>query len=229
MSRGTAATPNAAFIDYPRQARYGRTLPKSKVYEHAQAKTRLKKLFVEQVEQIVWDYKLAPETINLPASSVVPEIQVFTIHLKTPDLNPDVLHCIDSAVRFPTVFELSFQGCRRVTAAHKRPGASPPGQWAVSSYFSTGWQPGDCPRAVLPTALDLAGLYEHLLRRLIALRPRAGEALVDLVARMDRVAAKRLEVDKTRGKLAREKQFNRKVQINAELRQLRHELETLTH
>jgi hypothetical protein len=29
--------------------------------------TRLKDLFVEQVEQIVWQYKLAPETINLPA------------------------------------------------------------------------------------------------------------------------------------------------------------------
>ena len=59
---------NAAFINYPKQAAFGRTLPKNKIYEHSGANTRLKDLFVEQVEQIVWQYKLAPETINLPPS-----------------------------------------------------------------------------------------------------------------------------------------------------------------
>ena len=39
----------------------------------------MKDLFVAQVEQIVWQYKLAPETINLPATPGVPEIQVFGI------------------------------------------------------------------------------------------------------------------------------------------------------
>jgi Domain of unknown function (DUF4391) len=51
------------------------------------ARHRVKKLFVQQVEQIVWQFKLAPETINLPARPAVPEIQVFAIQLKTPELN----------------------------------------------------------------------------------------------------------------------------------------------
>jgi hypothetical protein len=67
----------------------------------------LKDLFVEQVEQIVWRYKLAPETINLPAKPGVPEIQVFAIQLKTPELHRDVLRCIDGAVQFPIIFELT--------------------------------------------------------------------------------------------------------------------------
>jgi hypothetical protein len=46
-----------------------RTLPKNKIYEHSGANTRLKDLFVKQVEQIVWRYKLAPETINLAAKT----------------------------------------------------------------------------------------------------------------------------------------------------------------
>ena len=73
---------NAAFINYPKQAAFGRTLPKNKIYEHSGANTRLKDLFVEQVEQIVWQYKLAPETINLPAKPGVPELQIFSIQLK---------------------------------------------------------------------------------------------------------------------------------------------------
>ena len=57
----------SALFAYPKQAEFGRVLPKNKIYEHSGANTRLKELFVEQVEQIVWRYKLAPETINLAA------------------------------------------------------------------------------------------------------------------------------------------------------------------
>ena len=55
----------SALFAYPKQAEFGRVLPKNKIYEHSGANTRLKDLFVEQVDQIVWRYKLAPETINL--------------------------------------------------------------------------------------------------------------------------------------------------------------------
>ena len=47
-----------ALFSYPPQAAFGRTLPKNKLYEKAGANSRLKDLFVSQVEQIVWQYKL---------------------------------------------------------------------------------------------------------------------------------------------------------------------------
>ena len=102
-----------AFISYPKQATFGRNLPKNKIYENSGANTRLKDLFVGQVEQIVWQYKLAPETINLPARPGVPEIQVFAIQLKTPDLNLDVLRCIDGAVQFPSFSSWALTAIRR--------------------------------------------------------------------------------------------------------------------
>ena len=101
-----AIAQQSALIAYPKQAAFGRVLPKNKIYEHSGANNRLKNLFVEQVEQIVWQYKLAPETVNLPARPGVPEIQVFSIQLKTPELHEDVLSCIDGAVQFPILFEL---------------------------------------------------------------------------------------------------------------------------
>jgi hypothetical protein len=117
MSLRARFNSNAAFINYPKQAAFGRTLPKNKIYEHSGANTRLKDLFVAQVEQIVWQYKLAPETINLPAKPGVPEVQVFAIQIKTPELNLDVLRCIDGSVQFPIVFELNFDGRTQVVAA----------------------------------------------------------------------------------------------------------------
>jgi hypothetical protein len=218
-----------AFISYPKQATFGRNLPKNKIYEHSGANTRLKELFVEQVEQIVWQYKLAPETINLPAKPGVPEIQVFAIQLKTPELNLDVLRCIDGAVQFPVVFELSFDGQTQVVAAYKRPNETDVSRWVLSEYFACGWLPNDAQRAAMPLALDLGGLYEQLLKRLIPLPARGREGLADLVARVELVASKQREVDKTASRLSKEKQFNRKVEINAALRQLQTELEQLSH
>ena len=218
---------NAAFINYPKQAAFGRTLPKNKIYEHSGANTKLKDLFVEQVEQIVWQYKLAPETINLAAKPGVPEVQVFAIQLKTPELHLDVLRCIDGAVQFPIIFELSFEGRIQVIAAYKRANESDASRWVLSDYFATAWVLSDIERADMPLALDLGGLYEQVLHRLIPTPARPQEILADLVARVELVAGKQREVKQASSKLAKEKQFNRKVEINAELRKLKAELEGL--
>jgi len=217
-----------AFISYPKQAIFGRTLPKNKIYEHSGANTRLKDLFVEQVEKIVWQYKLAPETINLAAKTGVPEIQVFAIQLKTQELNRDVLRCIDGAVKFPIVFELNFDGKTQVVAAYKRPSESDASRWIMGDYFSTEWFPSDDQRTVMPLALDLGSLYEKVLQRLMPLLARQHENLFDLVTRIEQVAVKQREVEKTANKLTKEKQFNRKMEINASLRRLKIELEQLS-
>lgn len=218
-----------ALLNYPKQATFGRVLPKNKIYEHSGANTRLKDLFVEQVEQIVWQYKLAPETINLPSKPGVPEVQIFRIVLKTGDMSVDVLKCIDGAVQFPIVFELEHEGKIKVIAAHKRPSEVDASKWVVSDYFSTGWIPANSERSDMPLVLDLAGLYEALLQRLIPLAPRDQESFSALVERLEGVRAKQREIEKVRARLAKEKQFNRKVEINATLRQLNKELEELSH
>ena len=221
----------SALFAYPKQAKFGRVLPKNKIYEHSRANTRLKELFVEQVDQIVWRYKLAPETINLPAKPGVPEIQVFAIQLKTSELHRDVLRCIDGAVQFPIIFELTqgqdAEAKTQVVAAYKRPSASDSENWVCSDYFESGWIPATSERAPLPLALDLSGLYEQLLNRLVPIAARPHEALQDLIARTAAVMAKAREVEKTEVRLAKEKQFNRKVEINATLRQLQAELKQL--
>ena len=230
MSREVAAA-NSALIAYPKQAAFGRTLPKNKIYEHSGANTRLKNLFVAQVEQVIWQYKLAPETINLPARPSVPEIQIFSVQLKTSELHEDVLRCIDGAVQFPIIFELhqgqGDQAQTRVVAAYKRPSEADASRWVLTDYFATDWLPSTSPRASMPLALDMAALYEALLYRLIPLPARPQEPLADLVARVEKAQIKQRELDKTTTRLAKEKQFNRKVEINAELRKLKTELEGL--
>ncbi|CUT09362.1 Methylaccepting chemotaxis protein [Bradyrhizobium sp.] len=239
-----------AFFDYPHAAAFGRMVPKIKIYEHAGANAALKDLFVREVDQIIWRFKLAPETINLNATESVTEIQVFGISLKTPKLDDDVLRAIDRAIPFPLIFELSHGGKRMAVAAFKRPSEADRAKWMVSEYFATDWTPEDAPRAPLPVALNLGALYDGMLSALLseqAERKRDtsivgfGEAqqadfnasatppapIGERVARLEAIRAKTREVERIKARLTRERQFNKRVAINAELRDANLELEQL--
>ena len=108
-------------FDYPKNTAFGRVLPKNKIYEHGSPSSAVKQLFVSQVEQIVWQHKLAPETVNLKPSRAVPEIQIFSIALKGDELKPEVLRCIDLAIPFPIIFFFFFHEKVNPLASVKRP------------------------------------------------------------------------------------------------------------
>jgi len=217
-----------ALIAWPAKAAVNRAVPKIKIYEHAAVNSRLKDLFVKEVEQITWLSKLAAETVNLPAKDGVSEIQVFSIQLKTPNLHHDVLRCIDGTISHPILFELHHQGCVQVIASYKRPrGGHVGGQPQISEYFAAPWLPQDAKRSSLPTALNLAGLYERVLLRLVPLPPRKSESLGALIERLDRARATDLELRKAVSALEKEKQFNRKVELNATVRKLNSDLKKL--
>lgn len=216
-----------AMFAYPAKAAFGRMIPKAKLYEHGTVGARLKGLFTEQVEQIAWQYKLAPETTNLPASLGVPEIQVFNVRLRTPELHHDVLRCIDKVIPFPILFELHHEDRFQAVACYKRPSDGEAGRWVCSDYFATDWFAAHSPPIPLPVALSLGGLYEQLLHALIPLTHRPNESLCDLVERVTKVRALRKKIAKTVSQLATEKQFNRKVELNALIREMKHDLKQL--
>jgi hypothetical protein len=201
---------------------------KAKIYAHAKPTAALRALFIEQVESITWAYKLAPETINLPTKPDVPEIEVFEIVLKLPDVNHSVLRCIDKAIPFPILFVLRYDGHSQPVAAYKRPSDAASGQWVVGDYHAAPWQKDGVVRPGLPVALDLQGLYEQLLRQHFAVPARSGESLRDQLDRLAALAATQTAAAKLEARLVAEKQFNRKVKINGELRTLRDEVNRLT-
>lgn len=212
---------------YPDSAKFGRVLPKNKIYEHGNPSAAVRQLFVRQVGEIAWQYKLAPETINLKASKAVPEIQIFSIALKGDELKPEVLRCIDLAIPFPIIFELRFDGKVKPVAAFKRPSEADASKWVVSEYFEGCWTAADTERKPLPVVLDLETLYNHLLAPLMPYPVRPGEDLQTQVERMERIRLMRRELERCEARLRKEKQFNRKVAINAELRELKNLLSEL--
>jgi hypothetical protein len=212
---------------FPEQAYFGRVLSKTKIYKHASPTTKIKDLFVRQVEKIIWAYKLSPETINLPASDGVREIQVITIVLKTGTLKHEVLAAIDKAIPSPILFKLTYKGKSRYVATYKRPSEADKSKWVISSYFETGWIAENTGNNPLPVALNLEALYQALVRFLIPLSARENEPLEDLAARADQLRIKEREAVRLEASMEKEKQFNRKVELNRALNIMRQEIQDL--
>jgi len=212
----------------PDDPSFGRLVPKGKIYRHAGASKKLQAAFVEQVDKVVHTSILSPKTLNLPSKGAVKEIHVLTIALRTPTLKQDVLQAIDKAIPYPTLFMLSEGDKIRYVAAYKRPSEADKKKWVTSSHFESDWIPEQSQPQNLPLALDLQSLYEQLIKGLIPLKSRNGEGIDELVARVESLQLKQREAAKTATRLEKEKQFNRKVEVNSELRNLNTEIKELS-
>ncbi|WP_433540394.1 DUF4391 domain-containing protein [Streptosporangium sandarakinum] len=204
---------------WPAAAKFGRVIPKTKFYEHATISTMVREKFVNEVQRITWAYKLADETIHLRGSSILPEIQVFTVDAKDNGVSETVLTAIDKAVPFPIIFEVNrgTGGYARtcMIAAHKQLESTPP---RLSTYFATDWLPSDTPRAPLPPAIDLPGLYAGLLTPILPFATRPGEKMSEVIDRMDQARKLEREIADLERRIRSEPQLNRKVELRRQLR-----------
>jgi hypothetical protein len=219
-----------AFYKFPENTLVNRSIPKTKFYEHASISRAVKDAFVSQIQQITWAYKLSPETTNLAAVKGLFEIQVFNIQLKTHELTEGVLLSIDKAIPHPIIYQLFFEDKIRVVLAYKRLNESDETKWVVEQYFSSAWLPiGEVEllKTPLPIVLNLGGLYEQLLKALMPIAANQGENIKAQTERLNQITQKQKEISQLQSKMRNEKQFNRKVEMNNQLKSLQHKLDQL--
>ena len=218
-------------FDYPTKARFGRKIPKSKLYENASANTKLKDKFVNQIEKIVWQYKLAPNTLNLDATNKVPEIQVFDIFLKTKEVDQTLLEVIDKAIPLPIIFQIHKGNKVKIKAAYKRPSESANNKWVIESYFESEWLDKYSTKQPMPQALDLGKLYEQILKSLMPVEvtnSKTTQTIDEQVGIINRINSLQKELDKLNSKHKKEKQHNRQFEINKQIKLKQKELNHLT-
>lgn len=213
---------------WPKQAEFGRKLNKERFYAGARNNRKLKQLFTEQVARVTWKYKLAVLTLNMPSTVEVPEIEVIQIEASGSELDPAVLLAIDKAIPKPTIHEIHAAGRVKQTAAYKRASESDVKAWVVSHYVFSPWQAADATRTPLPPALNLGNLYASLLRSMIDVPARDGETLRAHIERHSEILARRREAERVTQKMNVEKQLNRKVEWNAQLRSINQQIQDLT-
>lgn len=220
----------AILFDYPERAAFGRAVPKTRIEAHGRPGARVRAALTADIARIVWQYKLAPQTLNLSARPDVPEIQILRIELKAgvSEVNIDVLRCIDRAISTPLIFEcLRADGMRSTVAAYKRPSEADRQKWVIGHYFAGAWASADTIRQPLPVALDMARLYTGMLRQLMPWPARDGETLEAQAQRLDQLRKLDNERRRVEQRMKRQQQFNRKVELNHQLKTLNAEIDQL--
>ena len=123
-------------VAFPEYAKVGKIVAKENFYSSTDTAT--KNLFQSEISRIVWEYKLAPNTINLQAKKW-PEIEVFRITLKNEEIPEKVLKTIDSAIPYPILFLIEKGSIERAAICYKEQNQKDENTSKVDTYFYTDW------------------------------------------------------------------------------------------
>lgn len=216
-------------LGLPKTTEFNKRIPKQKFYENMDITPALKKAFVEQVKVIYWKNKIAESTTNLAAGVDVTELEVFEVRLNSPVIDESLLRQIDKGIPYHILFLLEYQGKYQAWIGYKEAVARNKA-FKVNGYYHTEWLTED----ELPLKLEglnVDDVYENFVRQIagdiFTSLENSSESLKDSVVRAEKRRELQKDIEKLQGKISREKQFNRKVELNTELKKLKKRLETI--
>ena len=214
-------------LELPKSTEVNRRIPKQKFYENLTISPTLKRVFVEQIKVIWWRNKIAAITTNLAAGETVTELEVFEVCLSAPHLDEAVLRQIDKEIPYHILFLLEHEGRYQAWTAYKEAAASGINAFKVGTYYHPDW----LEEPALPLKLDglnIEQVYENFVRQ-IAGEALSGtsETLKESVERDERRKELQKQIAVLQVKVWRERQLNKQVLLNAELKRLKKELEEL--
>lgn len=217
-------------IGLPKSTEFNRRIPKQKFYENISVSPTLKRVFIEQIKVIYWRNKVTATTMNLAAGETVTELEVFEVKLNGQQLDESVLRQIDKEIPYHILFLLEYDGKYQAWTAYKEAAASGSNAFKVGTYYHTDWLPEtELPLKVEGLSVDK--VYENFVRQIAgdALRSEEGktESLKESVERDNRRQELEKQIAALQTKVRKEKQLNKQVQLNAELKKLKNELEEL--
>ena len=201
-------------LGLPRSTEVNRRVAKEKLYQNAALVPRTREMIKDQIDSVFWRNKLADSTMAISAGETVAEIQIFEIQLRQRELDKRVLPAIAKAIPYKILFILVFGDEAQLWIE------------AAGMFYNTDWQPlGGF--ALKFEGLNLDAVYENLVRQISGGRLGTEGDIEEAVDRDKQRQRLEHDIAALEKKLLREKQFNKQVELNGELKRLRAELERM--
>ena len=212
-------------VGFPQATEFNKRIPKQKFYENLDVSPALHRMFVDQIKLVYWRNKLAASTLNIAAGEAVTEIEVFEVRLNDPQLDEAVLKQIDKEILYHILFILTCDGKAQAWIGYKEAAASGSNAFKVGRYYHTDWTPEDELHLSID-GLNMDAIYESLVRQIAGdkLQTDSGESLKESVERDEKKQLEK-QIATLENKMRREKQLNRQMEMNAELKKVRKELQ----
>ena len=212
-------------LGFPASTEFNKKIPKQKFYDNLDISPALRRVFVDQIRLVYWRNKLAASTLNIATGETVTEIEVFEVRLNDPQLDEAVLKQIDKEIPYHILFVLTCNGKAQAWIGYKEAAASGSNAFKVGRYYHTDWMPEDELHLSID-GLNMDAVYESLVRQIAGekLQTDSGESLKESVERDEKKKQLERQIAALESKMRREKQLNRRIEINAELKKIKKEL-----
>jgi hypothetical protein len=223
------------YLSIPDSCFVGSTIYKKLFYENANLSSSDKNLFTYIIDKIVWLFCLKPETINIPAYKdevrEYPEIEVIEVILNKDSGLNRMAEVIMRTIPYPMLLIFKLEDKIRFYMAHQRTSQSDSSKNTIEEFVSTDWLGND---SALLAQLDIKQmrftnfytLYSDIvdaisIYNLSAIMPTddtvTGAKARELSAKIEDIEQR---IANLRSKLKKESQFNRKMELNIEIKRL---------
>lgn len=234
-------------INLPSSTYVGKNVPKEKFYSKCAVSTAIKNLFVKYVEQIVWQNKLTAQTMAAEKGLLVNEIDVFEIKMRLAECPRKLFEFIDQNLHHHNVFVLTYEDQTKLFVNFKEKekdttfleAFETPWKPAEDPIFDlTGGNMDEIYESIVRSAgatnimTDFRSLSQPMgeaiyktrdFSPLVALgskEQQSKQSLKDYIVQNKQNQKIKAQIEKLEKKLANEKQFNRQVEIRAEIKRL---------
>ena len=214
-------------LNFPTTTIVNKPVTKNAFYGRS-SDSSLREFLTREFESIVWLYKLAPATPNVEDGEYVHEIDVFYCRMKEDKYSINPFCAMDKLVPRHTIFIVEYNGMFDLLMHHK--------EMSVV-HGEQKWKCGvsELKRDISIDAdtLHIKGqsmdaVYNSLLSQISGLSASTKEEYkeqVDLRKQIESIQKKIVSLQK---RIKAEKQFNRQMELNTEVRKLRKEIIVLS-
>ena len=215
-------------LGLPKTTEFNKRIPKQKFYDNLTVTPALKKVFIDQIKTIYWRNKIAASTTNLAPGTAVTELEVFEVKLNSQILDDSFLRQIDKEIPYHILFILEYEGKYKAVIGYKEEFGGN-AAFKVNRYYSTEWMDEDALPLKLE-GLSVDSVYENFVRQIAGdtlAASTSGETLKEAVDRDEKRQALQTQIAKLQKKIKSEKQLNKQMELNAQLKKLKKELEEI--
>lgn len=196
--------PDSAFVN--------RFIAKTKFYEKAEINSKLKEEFVHKIQKITWLYKLSENTLGINKTDTVTEIQIFEIELKEQVIPKNILALIDKVIPYQILYQFKFN--EQVAYAITLKGLMNIEKSMPTDYYFSEWNE---PVQFDFTGTDLEQVYQKLIKAFIKNQTTQQNDFKAVIETDHKTKQLEKDIALLAKKISKEKQFNRKVELNKTL------------
>ena len=200
-------------IELPKECIVDKFIPKKIFYEKVSLSSNLKQEFVDKIDKIYWKYKISEDTLNISKTENVEEIEIFELTLKEKVNCQNIIKVITKNIPYIILFEICYKDEVQYAIKHN------------DDIYFTNWNE---KIEFNFNGIDLNAVYENIIRSVTNISEQSNNIDEEL-EKDKKLKEVQKEIERLENKMKSEKQFNKKVELNKNILELKKQKEELSN